>query len=423
MPGQPTPPVPPGLPLVLLSGLLLSGLTGCSETEGIAATPRPAPPPLRVRVVRVAEQDWDRVVATQGNLVADETTVVGTKVAGRIDRVHVDLGDFVEAGTVLASLDRRELQEQVRQAEAELVQARAAIGLDPDDALDEVEPETCPIVLEQKALWDQARADRDRSAALRNRQVATDTEYETALTAEQVAKARHASAINSVREMIAMARVRAAQLELARQALADAEIRAPFDGRVQDRRVAPGMYVQVGDPVITLIRDDPLRYRGTVPEAFASSLAIGQVVRLRVQQGPALPDVEISRISPAIDPFSRSLLFEARVPNTDHAIQAGQFSQGEVMLDESRRTIALPGSAVVEFAGTRKVWKVVDGQAVEQPIELGLRRGDLVEILGGLDPGDLVLVDGSEGRTAEVEIRDEVIASLPGAGAGGPPSP
>lgn len=423
MPGHSTTSVPLGLPFMLLSGLLLSGAVGCSETEGIAATPPPSPAPIRARVVRVEEQDWARVVSTQGNLEADETTVVGAKVAGRIDRVHVDLGDFVEAGTVLASLDRRELEEQVRQAEAELVQARAAIGLDPDDPLDEVEPESCPVVLEQKALWDQARADRDRAATLRNRQVATDTEYETAATAEQVARARHSSAINSVREMIAVARVRTAQLELARQSLEDAEIRAPFAGRVRDRRVAPGMYVQVGDPVVTLIRDDPLRYRGTVPEVFASSLAIGQEVRLRVEQGPELPEVQITRISPSIDPFSRSLLFEALVPNTDHEIQAGQFSRGEVVLDQSRRTIALPGSAVVEFAGTRKVWKVVDGKAVEQPIELGIRRNGLIEVLGGLDAGDLVLLEGSEGRPAEVEIQGEVVASLPvGDGAGPAPA-
>ncbi|WP_152051305.1 efflux RND transporter periplasmic adaptor subunit [Tautonia marina] len=421
MPGHPTLRGPSGTPEFLLLGLLLAltaGSAGCSESEGVAATATPTPSPIRATVVEVSEQQWPSEVATQGNLVADETTVVGAKVAGRIDKVHVDLGDFVEAGTVLASLDRRELQEQVRQAEAELIQARAAIGLDLEDPLDDLEPEACPIVLEQKALWDQARADRERSAALRNRQVATDIEYETALTAEQVARARHASAINSVRELIATAKVRTAQLELARQALEDAEIRAPFDARIQDRHVSPGMYVQVGAPVATLIRDDPLRYRGTVPELFASSLAIGQLVRLRVETGPELPEVTITRISPSIDPFSRSVLFEASVPNPDHAIQAGQFSQGEVVLDQSRRIIALPKSAVVEFAGTRKVWKVVDGSAVEQPVELGGHRDDLIEILDGLEPGEQVLLDGSLGRPAPVEIPME-IAALPNDGGDG----
>ncbi|WP_169976938.1 efflux RND transporter periplasmic adaptor subunit [Tautonia rosea] len=425
MPGHPTPRGPSGPPEFLLLGLLFAlaaGSTGCSESEGGAATVTPTPSPIRATLVEVSEQQWPSEVATQGNLVADETTVVGAKVAGRIDQVHVDLGDFVEAGTVLASLDRRELQEQVRQAEAELIQARAAIGLDLQDSLDEVEPEAFPIVLEQKALWDQARADRDRSAALRNRQVATDTEYETALTAEQVARARYAAAINSVRELIATARVRTAQLELARQALEEAEIRAPFDARIQDRHVSPGMYVQVGAPVATLIRDDPLRYRGTVPELFASSLAIGQLVRLRVETGPELPEVTISRISPSIDPLSRSVLFEASVPNPDHAIQAGQFSQGEVVLDQSRRIIALPKSAVVEFAGTRKVWKVVDGSAVEQPVELGGHRDDLIEILDGLEPGEQVLLDGSLGRPAPVEIPMEIAALHNDGGSGEHPS-
>ncbi|MGC1276563.1 MAG: efflux RND transporter periplasmic adaptor subunit [Planctomycetaceae bacterium] len=367
-------------------------------------------------MVQVTEQSWPRLAATQGNLIADETTVVGAKVAGRIDQVPVDLGDFAKAGTILASLDRREHEERVRQAEAELTQVRAAIGLDADDDLSELDPDASPVVVEQKALWDQARADRDRVNALRNRQAATDAHYETVVTAEQVAKARHASAINSVRENIALVRVRAAQLELARQELKDAEIQAPFDGRVQERHVSPGAYVQVGDSVVTLIRDDPLRYRGTVPELYASSLAIGQRVRLRVATGPELPVVTITRISPALDPFSRSLMFEARVPNQDHAIQAGQFSQGEVILDQSRRALALPVSAIVEFAGTQKVWKVVDGKAVEQSIEMGAKRADLVEILSGIEPGDRVLLDGSEGRAAKVDVQEVVAANPTSAG-------
>lgn len=391
----------PGLRSCLVLGVLCGSAAGCAERE---ASPKPAaaaPEPASGPILRVAEQSWPQVVATQGDLVADETAVVGAKVAGRIDSVPVDLGDFVKAGTVLASLDRREYEERLRQAEAELTQARAAIGLEADDALDQLNPNAAPGVVEQKALWDQARADLDRTRGLRARQAVTDTQYELAVAAEHVANARHNSALNTAREKIALVRVRAAQVAVARQEFEDGEVRASFDGRVQDRHVSPGMYVQIGNAVVTLIRDDPLRYRGTVPEPYASSLAVGQRARLRLGTGPELPEVTISRISPALDPLSRSLLFEARVPNEDHAIQAGQFCQGEVILDRTRRVIALPQTAVVEFAGTQKVWKVVDGKAVEQPVETGIRREDLVEVLGGLQPGDEVLIDGAKGRGAK----------------------
>lgn len=399
---------PAGPYMLLLFGLLPGIAVGCVEREGVAAPPRSAPSTIQARLVQVAEQEWPQSVATQGDLVADETAVLGAKVAGRIDHVPVDLGDFVTAGTVVASLDRREYQERLRQAEAELAQTRAAIGLDADDDLSELDPHASPIVVEQKALWDQARADRERISALLARQAATDAQYEAAVAAEQVAKARHVSAINSVREKIAMVRVRTAQLEVARQELADAEIRAPFDGRIQERHVSPGTYVRLGDPVVTLIRDDPLRYRGTVPEPYASDIAIGQRVRLWVATGTDLPDVTITRISPALDPFSRSLLFEARVPNPNRAIQAGRFIQGEVILDHPRRVVALPESAVVEFAGTQKVWKVVDGLAVEQSVETGAKREHLVEVLAGVEPGDQVLIDGTKGRSAKVETQEIV---------------
>jgi len=392
--------------------LLLASLSGCAASEGGPAAPAESPA-LQARVTEVAEQAWPQVVMTQGDLVADETTVVGAKVAGRIEEVPVDLGDGVKAGDLLASLDRRDHQERVRQAEAELSQARAAIGLDAADDLEKVDPNRSPVVVEQKALWDQARADRERSQSLRTRQAATDAQYEAAVAAEQVAQARHASSLNAVREKIALVRVRAAQLELARQELEDAEIRAPFDGRVQRRQVSPGAYVQLGDPVVTLIRDDPLRYRGTVPEPFASSIAVGQRVRLRIASGRDIPEVQVTRISPGLDPFSRSLLFEARVPNPDRAVHAGRFCQGEVILGESRRVVAVPKTAVVEFAGTRKVWKVVDGRAVEQAIEIGERRDGSVEVLSGVSPGDRVLVDGADGRPGKVDVREVVAASPP----------
>lgn len=416
---------PSRLELLLLSAALMGIPAGCADDEGHSGPARTESAPISARVFQVAERDWPQAVATQGNLVADETAVIGAKVPGRVDHVAVDLGDFVTAGSVLASLDRREYRERVRQAEAELTQARSAIGLDPEDDVEKLNPHASPIVVEQKALWEQAKSDRDRASVLRTRQAATEAQYEAAVAAEQVAAARHTSALNSVREKIALVRVKAALLEVARQDFEDAELRAPFDGRIRERHVSPGTYVQLGDPVVTIIRDNPLRYRGTVPEPYASSLAIGQKVRLRVAEGAELPEVTISRISPALDPFSRSLLFEALVPNEEHAIQAGQFSQGEVLLGDSRRVIALPRSAVVEFAGTRKVWKVVDGLAVEQSVETGARQENMVEVLAGIAPGDQVLMDGAKGRSARVEIQ-EVIAANPvdaGIGMSGDPAP
>lgn len=392
------------------SGFFLCASVGCSNAEGESTVAKKAPPPIEADVVQVTERDWPREVATQGNLVADETTVIGAKVAGRIDTIEVDLGDAVESGAVIASLDRTEYSERVRQAEAELNQARAAIGLKPDDDLEKLNPNNSPVVVEQKALWDQTKADRERLTALRARQAVTEAQFETIVANEQAAEARHRSSLNSVQEKMALVRVRTAQLALARQEYEEAVIRAPFTGRVQERHIAPGTYVQVGDSVVTLIRDDPLRYRGTVPEPYAASIGIGQKVQLRLEGGPTLPEVAVTRISPALDPYSRSLLFEALVPNPDRSIQAGQFTQGAVVLDQSRQVLAVPKSAIVAFAGIKKVWKVVDGQAVEQAIETGVERNDLVEIIEGVTNADVVLFDGAKGRAAEVKIQGEVPA-------------
>ena len=396
-----------------LCGALLPLGCGTSTETPSAATTQPVPT-IEAELVRVQARSWPTIVRSQGNLVADEVAVVGAKVAGRVAEVHVDLGDFVRAGKPLAHLDQSEFLLEVAQAEAQLAQARSAVGLKPGDPVDQLDPESSPPVRQEQATWDEAKANLDRSTRLQTQGAITDSEYDQFVAAERVAEARYASALNSVHEKIALVGVREAELSLARDRLLDATIPAPFDALVQQRHVAPGVYVDVGDAVATMVRANPLRFQGTIPERHAQRLALGQEVRLKIESIAEPRTVRITRISPALDRLSRSLLFEAEVDNSDRRLRTGLFAEAEVVLDPDAEVLVVPASAVVEFAGAEKVWKVVDGRAAEQEVLTGGRRGEGIEIIEGLVTGDLILQDAAGGRIAKVQpMNDPALEAQP----------
>lgn len=410
-PRCPTQPHPLRRHARLCVGLLwLAAMPGCQSASApsgskAGAASKAELPLLRAEVLTVQSVLWPTIVRTQGSLIADEVTVVGAKVAGRVEEVHVDLGDAVRQGQPLARLDQSDFQLQVLLAEAQLAQARAALGLKETDPVEGLDPQNAPPVREAKAVWEEARTRLARLRQLQSlaRNTVTQEEIDQAEAAEAAAAARHAAAINAVREKIAQVAVQASTLAVARQHLADTVIVAPFEALVQERHVAPGTFVQVGSPLVTLARTSRLRFRGTMPERHAHRLALGQEVVLRIEGVVPPRQAVVTRISPALDELTRSLTFEAALDNADGSLRSGLFAEAEVVVDPHSTALVVPRSAVVRFAGAEKVWKVVAGQTQEQLIQTGRQDAQWLEVVSGLSAGDQVLVDGSQGRLARVE--------------------
>lgn len=394
----------------LLGWLAICGCGSSSSPQAQGPTEKPLPT-LQTAVLEIHPQTWPKIVRSQGSLVADEVAAVGTRVAGRVDEVHVDLGDFVKQGEVLAVLDQEEFLLAVEQAEAQLAQARSAVGLRPEDSVASLNPLNAPPVRQEKAVWDEAIANLNRSKRLRQENAMSAAEYDQIAAAERVAEARYASALNSVYEKIALINVRQAELSLAKQRLADATIRAPFDGLIQQRQIAPGAYVQVGDQIATLVRTNPLRFRGLIPERHAQHLAMGQTVRLKVESVPKPLTVAVTRISPSLDQFNRSLLFEASIDNQKRDLRTGLFAEAEIVIDPNAQSLIVPESAVSEFAGAEKVWKVKDGIADEVEILTGERRDGNIQILQGVEDGDVILLDAAQGQVARIEPTKTIVPS------------
>jgi RND family efflux transporter MFP subunit len=367
-----------------------------------AAGAAPAGP--TVHVVEVAMQPWPRTVRTQGTLIEDEYAQLGAKVAGRVKEVLVDIGTAVAKDQVVATLETEEFDLKVQQAEAQVAQARAIVGLKPGVPDDKLDPNKAAPVLEVIALLEEARLNVNRVKSLVGKGVVTQEELQTRDAALRVAEARYASALNAVDEQIALLKLRRTELALATQNRQDAVLKAPFVGVIQETHVAPGTYVNVGQPIAALVRTNPLRFRAGVPERSALGVAVGQPVRIMLEGQPKPVEATISRISPALDVSSRALIIEADIDNANGQLRTGLFAEADILVGANEQALAVPAQSIVAFGGVEKVWTVKDNKAQPQPIRIGRREGNRVEVLSGLQGGEWILSNGDQGREGVVRV-------------------
>jgi HlyD family secretion protein len=197
-----------------------------------------------------------------------------------------------------------------------------------------------------------------------------------------------------------------AQVRMARQSLEDAQIRAPFSGRVSGRPVQPGAVLPAGGQVARLIGVDGSYFEGEVPAGEIMRIQMGDQVEVRVD---GLPNRVFSGSIAATSPSATGVgrLFRVRVQLNGGAgeVKPGMFARGSVTLSEIDG-IAVPATAVVTRGGESLVFVVDGDKARRVPVQVGLRQGDWIQV-SGLQPGDQVVVTGQndleEGSLVRIE--------------------
>lgn len=310
-------------------------------------------------------------VEAVGSLEANARVEVKPEASGKVSEILFREGDTVRAGQVLVRLDRNKLTAELQAARAGVTRARAEaenLGrqLRRNDSL-----------LARGAISEQAYDD-------------LETQYNTARAGLEQAEAN---------------------LALAREELEDATIRAPFDGRVGARTFDPGDYLSVGTPMFTIVNDDPLEIRFSVPERYLNQLEHGSPVTVRVRSEPGRTfSGEVDFISPYVDPANRTVALRALIPNPSSRLRPGQFGNVQLQLEE-RPAVLVPEAAVLSRQQGSTVFRVRGGVADPVTVELGLRRQGVVEILSGVSEGDTVVVAGQqrlrEGTEVSVTMTDE----------------
>ena len=342
----------------------------------------------------------ERTVAVLGALAARDEATLSVKVPGRLQTNVVDLGSPVRQGQLIAQVEPRDYELQLKQAEALLGQARARLGLSLQGDDDNIEPDQTSLVKEARARLDEARKNRERIESLAEQGILSQSDRETANAAYEVAANRYRDALEEANNRRAQLVQRRVEVDIARKQLADTAIHSPFDGAVQERRASIGEYLIVGSPVATVVRMDPLRLRVEVPEVAAPAVHIGQKVRLTVDGDSTAHAGTISRVSPGITRDSRMLVVEADVPN-DGSLRPGSFARAEIITKDDDRGLCVPPSAITTFAGIEKAFVVEKGKAVEKPVTTGRRGADWVEIVSGLKRGEVVVLDPGNLQTGQ----------------------
>jgi RND family efflux transporter MFP subunit len=225
------------------------------------------------------------------------------------------------------------------------------------------------------------------------RQLIARAELDTATAMLQVAEGRYEDAIEEVRNRQAVLAERRSELAIARQQLLDSELKAPLDGAVRQRHASAGEYLAAGSPIVTVVRIHPLRLQLAVPERVAADVRVGQQVNVKVEGDRTVYHGQIARLSPAISEEDRTLLVEAEVPNEHGQLRPGAFAEAEIVTAAEEQAIFVPASSIVTFAGIEKVMTVRDGLSVETRVQTGRRIEDRVEIIQGLKPEELVVVE------------------------------
>jgi len=336
--------------VVLVCGLMFQACGG-EESAPVAKVLRPP-----VMVVSSQQRDVaDRIRAT-GQLTAKAEATLAAQVKGQVTEIRVREGEAVEAGAVLLVIDPERRQLEVANAQAQLAEAQAELAVAKRNY-------QRTMRLTKGNVASEAKLDEDRTRETLARSVATGAE---------------------------------ARLGLARHALEDSTVGAPFSGLIARRHVSVGEYLSIGTPLFDLVALDPIEVEFTLAEVDSSKVALGHPVKISIAPYPDETfAATVSMISPTIDPRTRTLRVKAELPNPDGRIRPGLFAHTDLGVSERSDVIVVPEDAVVQRADGAVIFRLGDSGRVERlQVEIGVQLEGWVEVSKGLLPGDVVVVRG-----------------------------
>jgi len=377
--------------LIILLFALFLGLTSaaCDQAGANGATAAVEPAPISVTVATAATQPVAGFMSVSGTLTAEDDADVAAEVSGRVVATPAERGQRVEAGADLIHIAAADAEAQATEAQANAAQIEARLGIANGTVFD---VERVPEVANAKAAYELARMDFERAETLQRRQLISQSEFDQRAAQKAAAERQYDVARNSAAQQyqsLIAARARAA---MARKALADTIVRAPFSGVVGERFISVGDYVNRGTKVVSVLRIDPLRVQLTVTEQDVAALAVGRTVTFDVDAYPGESFTgQVRYISPAVVADTRALTVEAVVPNRNGRLKPGFFATARIEKSERTPRLLVPQSAIRTVSGTARVF-VVDGErAKERVVTVGQTVAGEVEVTTGLMAGERIV--------------------------------
>jgi membrane fusion protein (multidrug efflux system) len=315
-----------------------------SEADGEEGEDEKKKAPVPVQISEIESGTVSAYITSTANLVAENEVKILSEVEGRVSRLAVEEGDFVQRGQVLAALVNDDEQIAVKKAERKENNARLAY---------------------------------ERGEDLMGKELISREEYDRFTMEYEIA-----------------------QQELAegQWALEKTVIRSPFSGRVSERATQVGQHIRPGDEMFQVTDFDPLIARIFLPERDVIGLEEGRAVRIDLNADEAVQfDGRIRQISPVVDTATGTVKVTVESVGTPPTVRPGSFVTVNIVRTTHEDTTLLPREAVLRELQSAHVFLASEGEAEKREIELGLEEGDFVEALSGVEPGERVIIAGQGG--------------------------
>jgi RND family efflux transporter MFP subunit len=356
-------------PMHLAAALVAAGIAGCSQSPGggHGRGGRPGAGTVAVEVSPVETGTIRDVGTFTGSIVARSHYVVAPKVAGRLKRLTVDIGDGVRRGQLIAELDDDEYAQALEQAKAELAVAKANVA-------------------QAASSLHTARRELERVEKLRGKKIASESELDVARSGHDSAAARREVALAEVTR-------REAALGAAEVRLSYTRIRASWeDGAgassaervVGERFVHEGAMLGAGSPIVSVLDLVTVKAVVHVVERDYSRLGVGHPAVVKVD---AFPDREfpgkVVRVAPLLKESSRQARMEVEVPNADGSLKPGMFARVRVIFGVHERATVVPTDALARRGAGRGVFVLDEagGKVNFVPVTVGMIEGARAEIV------------------------------------------
>jgi RND family efflux transporter MFP subunit len=343
--------------------------------------------------VTAAEQQWPSIYEATGTVRARTSAVIAAKLLGYVREVKVQAGDRVRDGQLLVTLDARDLDVNSRRAEAALDEVRSSV------------PEADSAVAGAKANLDLAQTTFNRMQELWNKKSISNQEFDEASAKLKAAQAAYEMARGRRAQLDAQAARVQQDIRSTEVARSYAEITAPFAGVVTAKSVDPGTMAVPGAPLLTIEREGAYRLEASVEESRLSAIRLGQPVSVALDGIDRTLEARVSEIVPAVDAASRSYTVKIDLPSLP-TLRSGAFGRVSFSLG-SRSPLTIPVGAVTARGQLQSVLVAENGVAHTRLITAGQQSKDQVEVLSGLNAGEMVIFPVPPGLSdgAAVEAR------------------
>ncbi|WP_315720796.1 MULTISPECIES: efflux RND transporter periplasmic adaptor subunit [unclassified Bradyrhizobium] len=356
--------------LLVAGGLSLGGWRHYQAARDLADSAeqaRTAIPEVRVATVRASGDVMK--VTLPATTTAFEAANIFARASGYIEKRHVDIGDHVKKGDLLAEITAPELDQQIAQAQATLAQNEAALQ--------------------------QAQASRELADVTNSRD--SNLVKQGWLTAQQGDNDRLSLRAQQAAVNVAQSNITAqgAQIRVLEQEKAYQRVVAPFDGVITQRNVDNGSLVQAGSTfMFTLMHANVIRTQVFIPQDEAFGVAPGVDADIRVPEIPnrTFPG-KVTRIATALQPGSRTLLTEIDVPNPDNTLSPGIYCTVDLSIPRKTPSMSVSADALIFNQNDLHVAVVRDGIVHLQKVSIARDFGTSIEVRDGVKPGDQVVLN------------------------------